>query len=159
MYKSTTSDDENLNNLYSASKNEPESISDTEDNETIYLVTIESNQAELFLIVSDQSIREKNTQTGRTINKWTMTMLESCEHISTDVVRIRFDTIKRDKRERVYKMEKDLGRKLDNFLRNLLSQRLSDTMMIFSCANCNLQFSHEKVPRNRGNITFSTFPK
>lgn len=150
LFKSTTSDDENLRILYSASTHEPESLSDTEDNETIYFVTNDTNQTEHFLVVSDQSIKEKNTLTGRTTNKWTLTMLESCEHISVDVVRIRFDTVKRDKRERVYKMEKDQGRTLDNFLRNLLSQRLSDIMNIYGCANCNLQFSHEKVPRNRG---------
>lgn len=154
MFKSTTSDDENLRMLYSApTTNELESPSDSEENETIYLVMNDINQMELelFLIVSEQSIREKNILTAKTINKWTMNMLESCERIGTDVLRIRFDTIKRDKKERIYRMEKDQGKKLDDFLRNILSQRpLSDMMIIFRCANCALQFSQEKLPRRNG---------
>lgn len=143
---------ENLTNLYSTTENEPEQLSDSEENETIYLVTNQSNKnMQILLIVSDQSIREKNDMTGKTINKWTMTMLESCERISSDVVRIRFDTIKRDKRERVYQLEKDEGRKLDDFLRNVLAQRpLSDIITIFRCITCTLQFSLEKLPRKNG---------
>lgn len=38
-----------------------------------------------------------------------MGMLESCERIKTDVLRLRFDTIKRDKKERIYRVEKGLG--------------------------------------------------
>lgn len=36
-------------------------------------------------------------------------MLESCERIKTDVLRLRFDTIKRDKRERIYNVEEGSG--------------------------------------------------
>lgn len=153
MFRSTISEDESLRNLYpSSTSNEAESLSDAEENETIYLVTNDINQTELFLIVSDESVREKNSLTGKTINKWAMTMLESCEHISTDVVRIRFDTVKKDKRERTYKMiENGLGKKLDDFLRNILSQRpLSDMVIIYRCANCATQFSQEKLPRKNG---------
>lgn len=44
---------------------EPEPLSDPEDNEVTYIVTIESTQADLFLIVSDTNIREKDALTGR----------------------------------------------------------------------------------------------
>lgn len=155
LFKSTVSDDDHLSNVYATKEPEPEQISDVEENESIYLATNEINQMGVLLVVSDQSIREKNELTVKTINKWTMNMLESCEHISTDVVRINFDTIKRDKRERVYRLEKDQGRKLDDFLRNILSQRpISDLMIIFRCANCALQFSQEKLPRKSGKETF-----
>lgn len=155
MFKSTISEDESLRNLYpSTTSNETETLSDAEENENIYLVTNDANQMELLLVVSDQSIREKNILTGKTINKWAMTMLESCERISTDVLRIRFDTIKKDKRERTYRMsEGGQGKKLDDFLRNILSQRpLSDMMIIYRCANCALQFSEEKLPRKNGKL-------
>lgn len=154
MFKSTISEDENLRNLYpSSTSNEVDSLSDTEENETIYLVTNDANKMDLLLIVSDQSIREKNSLTGRTINKWAMAMLESCECIRTDVVCIRFDTIKKDKRERTYRMtESGDGKKLDDFLRKILSERpLSEMMIVFRCANCALQFSQEKLPRKKGN--------
>lgn len=151
MFKSTLSEDDPLKNVYSTNEPEPEQLSDAEENETIYLAKNDVNKMDVLLVVSDQSIREKNELTGKTINKWTMNMLESCERIGTDVIRIHFDTLKRDKRERVYQLETGQGRRLDDFLRNILSQRpLSDLMIIFRCANCALQFSQEKLPRKSG---------
>lgn len=75
----------------------------------IYIVTSEPNQRQLLLLVSDQSIREKDAMTSRTLTKWNLTMLESSEQIKTDVLRLRFDTIKRDKRERTYGLEEGMG--------------------------------------------------
>lgn len=40
-------------------------VSDTEDNQTIYIVTVDPNNRTLFVVVSDQSIREKDSMTGR----------------------------------------------------------------------------------------------
>lgn len=153
LFKSTVSDDDHLSNVYAINEPEPEQISDVEENESHYLATNETNQMGVLLVVSNQSIREKNELTVRTINKWSMNMLESCEHISTDVVRINFDTIKKDKRSRVYRLEKDHGRKLDEFLRSILSQRISDQMIVLKCANCSLQFSQEKLQRKSGKRT------
>lgn len=48
-------------------------------------------------------------QLNRTITKWNMGMLESCERLKTDMLRLRFDTIKRDKRERIYNVEEGSG--------------------------------------------------
>lgn len=127
--------------------------SDVEENESLYLVTNESNQMELFLVVSEQSIREKNTLTARRMNKWNMTMLESCERVKSDLVCIRFDTVKRDKKERLYRMKDDEAQRLDDFLRNILSKRPLSEMnqIIFRCVNCLTQFSREKVFRKKGN--------
>lgn len=96
-------------NIYSTSANEPEPVSDTEDNETIYLTTNDANNVDLIVIVSDQSIREKDALTTHTITKWNMSSLESCERIAADLLRLRFDTIKRDKKERTYQLEAGLG--------------------------------------------------
>lgn len=109
MFKSTI-DDDPLYKLYENSANEPDPVSDTEENETIYLITIDGpHKNELILIVSDLSIREKDALTTRTITKWNMTMLESCERIKADVLRLRFDTVKRDKKERTYHLEEGHG--------------------------------------------------
>lgn len=109
MFKSTL-DDDSLYKLYENSANEPDPVSDTEENETIYLITIDGpHKNDLILIVSDQSIREKDALTTRTITRWNMTMLESCERVKTDVLRLRFDTVKRDKKERIYHLEEGHG--------------------------------------------------
>lgn len=38
-----------------------------------------------------------------------MSALESCERVKTDVLRLHFDTIKRDKKERVYAVDEGLA--------------------------------------------------
>lgn len=63
-FKSSVESDP-LDDIYSKSILEPDPVSDTEDNETIYIVTVESNQMDLLLVVSDQSIREKNALSTR----------------------------------------------------------------------------------------------
>lgn len=147
LFKSTTSDE--LRNVYAVSTNEPEPSSDEEDNETTYEAVNNSNQVKVCLVVSDQSIREKNWESKKTINKWTLTMLESCEQINVDMLRIRFDSVKKDKRERVYRLAE--VRQLVTFLQNVLSHRpLSDMMIIYECVPCNLQFSQEKNLRMNG---------
>lgn len=145
-----------MGNPYGVSMNESETVSDTEDNETIYLATNELNQMDLIVVVSDQSIREKNALTGKTMTKWNLTMLESCERIKSDTLRIRFDTVKRDKKERIYQLETDHGQKLDDFLRNVLAKRpLSEILSIFRCANCATQFSREKLFHNKNGKNIS----
>lgn len=44
---------------------EREPMSDPEDNEVTYIVTIEPSEVDLFLIVSDTNIREKDALSGR----------------------------------------------------------------------------------------------
>lgn len=40
-------------------------VSDPEDDEISYIVTIESTKSEIFLIISDSNIKEKDFLTGR----------------------------------------------------------------------------------------------
>lgn len=108
MFQSTI-DDDPLYKLYESSANEPDPVSDAEDNETIYLICDEPHKNDLLLIVSDQSLREKDALTTRTVTRWNMTLLESCERIKVDVLRLRFDTVKRDKKERTYHLEEGQG--------------------------------------------------
>lgn len=118
MFKSTI-DDDPLYKLYENSTNEPDPVSDAEENETIYLITVDGpHKNDLILIVSDQSIREKDALTTRTITKWNLTMLESCERVSVDVLRLCFDTVKRDKKERTYHLEAGHGQVGWNFVRD-----------------------------------------
>lgn len=44
---------------------EREPVSEPEDNEVTYFVTIEPSQVEMFLIVSDTNIREKDVLSAR----------------------------------------------------------------------------------------------
>lgn len=64
-FKTSAEDDDHLSDIYGKSSAEQDRISDTEENETIYIVFIEPNEHELLLVVSDQSIREKDSLSGR----------------------------------------------------------------------------------------------
>lgn len=44
----------------------------------------------------------------RTKTKWSLKILESCDRIKSNTLRINFDTVKKDKQERVYVVEEDL---------------------------------------------------
>lgn len=68
IYNSTEADEiddiDELSKLYIAT----ESIdvpSDPEDNEATYIVNIEPSGQEIFLVVSDITVKEKDTLTGR----------------------------------------------------------------------------------------------
>lgn len=63
----TMGDDDLTTDIYGRSMcaNQTDPVSDTEDNQTIYIVTVEPNERTLFLVVSDMSIREKDSMTGR----------------------------------------------------------------------------------------------
>lgn len=63
-FKSSLENDP-LDDIYAKSTVDPDPVSDSEDNETIYIVTLEPSQTDLLLVVSDQSIREKNSLTTR----------------------------------------------------------------------------------------------
>lgn len=150
-YKSTHSNDDELNKFYgtgsaSTTIDEFEHESDDEGSKLEYIVTNESNQMTLFLVISDQSIREKNVMTARRINRWNIDMLESCERIKSDTIRIRFDTLKKDKKERTFRMEPKECQELDEYLRNILSKRSLSEMnqIVFRCISCNAKFSRER---------------
>lgn len=102
----------------------------------------------MTVIVNYQkSILKKKSFTYSTLSKWNLTILESCDRLKSNTLRINFDTIRRDKQERIYifKDEQQSG-DLESFLRNILSDRsLCDmNQQVFKCLNCSCQFSVEK---------------
>lgn len=88
----------------------------------------------------------------RTKLKWSLNSLESCDILRTDVIRLRFDTIRKDKKERIYNVETGAGQKLVSYLRGILSKRTLSEMnqTIYKCANCTTQFCRENNRLNRG---------
>lgn len=81
-----------------------------------------------------------------TISKWSLRSLESCERTKADVLRLHFDTVRRDKKERVYRVEPGLCQQLEKYLRSILSQRPLSEMnqTLYRCVKCSSKFSREK---------------
>ncbi|XP_039948966.1 uncharacterized protein LOC120767218 isoform X2 [Bactrocera tryoni] len=140
-------DDEppHLKNVYSNSAVEEPDVSEPEDDEVTYIVyTMPRNEA-VFLTISENYLRVRDTLTQKTITKWSLKILESCDRIKSNTIRINFDTIKADKKERIYTVEDGLCQELERKLRDILSQRDLTEMnqTVYRCVNCTCQFAVE----------------
>lgn len=82
----------------------------------------------------------------RTKTKWSLKILESCERLKSNTLRINFDTIRKDKQERIYCVENTLCQELEKKLRDILAQRDLTEMniTIYRCVNCLIQFTIEQ---------------
>ncbi|XP_053666401.1 uncharacterized protein LOC128715519 [Anopheles marshallii] len=133
----------NLTDIYRNHEDVDEE-SEVEDNEVLYHVSSRGNETDLSIVVSDRSIKEKDV-VGKTKTRWGIKTLESCERSTSSRITLTFDTMKRDKRERVYDMDAHDCQLLENRLRNMLSQRPLSEMnqRLYKCVVCNAKFSRE----------------
>ncbi|XP_065358228.1 uncharacterized protein LOC135952286 isoform X2 [Calliphora vicina] len=133
--------------IYDSSEkhNEEEEFSEREEDEETYIVYTTNHNEAIFLTKSSNFLRERDPLTERTKTKWSLKILESCDRIKSNTLRINFDTVKKDKQERVYTVEEDLCQELEKKLRDILSQRDLTEMnqTIYRCVNCSCQFSQE----------------
>lgn len=166
MYQSV--DDSTGNSFYASALDETFNveaeeeivISDAEDSEAIFIVDDEITKEQLFLVVSAINIREKDPMNGRTLTKWGISTLESCERTKSDLIRLNFDTIRKDKRERQYRMDEKYCQQLEKYLRDVLSSRPLSAMnqTVYKCPRCNCQFSREiDVRQNSKKINYGKF--
>lgn len=104
--------------------------------------------------VSDMSIKEKDAMNMRTLTRWGIGTLESVERPKTCIIRLTFDTIRKDKRERQYEMEAKPCQALERMLRDYLSSKPLSEMnqTVFKCLKCNSEFSREKDERKRRDV-------
>ncbi|XP_017120519.1 serine/threonine-protein kinase 11-interacting protein isoform X1 [Drosophila elegans] len=139
-----------LLSLYAQSSNagqDDDPISDAESDEETYIVYHEQKASEpVFLTISSNFIREKDTLSERTKTKWSLKILESCERVKSNTLRINFDTMRKDKQERIYCVENSLCQALEKKLRDILSMRDLTEMniSIYRCVNCLTQFTIEQ---------------
>lgn len=157
LYKSV--DNSTGNSVYASALEEtfnPETdeeivVSEPEENEVQFIVTDELTKDDLILVVSEVNIKEKDAMNGRTIAKWGLTSLESVERARSNLIRLTFDTIRKDKRERQYRMDMNCCQKLERILRDILSARPLSEMnqTVYKCPKCNSQFSREIDDRKK----------
>lgn len=126
-------------------------VSEPEDNEAQFIVIDETTKEDLFLILTETNIKERDAMTGRTLTKWGIGALLSVERIRSNLIRLSFDTIRKDKRERQYRMESKCCQEVEKILRDYLSSRPLSEMnqTIFKCPKCNSQFCRENDERKK----------
>ncbi|XP_050086159.1 serine/threonine-protein kinase 11-interacting protein isoform X2 [Anopheles aquasalis] len=141
-----TMDPIGLDGIY-AIRIEEEEESETEDNEVLYHATARESEAKLSIVVSDKSIKEKDT-VGKTKTRWGIKTLEACERPTSTRIILSFDIIKSDKKERVYEMDPHDCQLLESRLRNVLSKRpLSEmNLRLYKCVVCNTKSARQIDP-------------
>lgn len=99
----------------------------------------------MFLKITENEILEGEASRGRITAKWSLSSLESCIKLKSDKLQLMFDTIRRDKRERIYLLEeKEAIILYKQLTENLESRALSDmNQLVYECGKCNSQFSLE----------------
>lgn len=132
-------------------KDDDHVISDPEENEVQFIVVDEATKDDLFLTLSEATIKEKDAITCRTLTKWGISTLQSVERVRSNIIHLSFDTIRKDKRERVYKMDPKCCQDLEKILRDYLSSRSFSDMnqAIYKCIKCNSQFCREIDERKK----------
>ncbi|KAH8404882.1 hypothetical protein KR222_008971 [Zaprionus bogoriensis] len=131
---------------------EEDPVSEEEADEKLYIVCHANKTSEpLFLTISPNYVREKDALSERTKTKWSIKVLESCERIKANTLRINFDTMQKDKQERVYCVENALCQELEKTLRAILSERdLTDmNITIYNCVSCGFRFTRERKKNYR----------
>lgn len=147
--------------IYLEDESEAIVISDPEDYEAKFIVMEEMTGEDLFLILGEETIKEKDAMTGQTKTKWGLSTLDSCDRIKMNVIRLNFDTIRKDKKERKYEMDPKECQELERLLREILANRpLSEMCLnVYKCAKCNTQFSREVNPNVNKKMDFGEYAK
>lgn len=106
----------------------------------------------MFLTITESELRERETIRGRIITKWCLTSLESCEKLKSNKLLIVFDTVRRDKKERVYRLDEQDSNALYKQMSEILESRSLRDMnqVVYKCENCSSQFSSEINSRKTG---------
>ncbi|XP_076294783.1 uncharacterized protein LOC143215989 isoform X2 [Lasioglossum baleicum] len=127
---------------------EPESPYNLEE-ETgdLYLVQKNKNDHELenlFLIITANDIKERDSITGKLLNSWSMSSVLSCalgrsEPVTVDIV---FDTTRETRRNKRYIAEPEDAKKIVTILEERLKKR-PISLKVFKCMKCSTHFSED----------------
>mgnify|MGYP006952276167 CR=1 FL=1 len=136
------------------------------ENENIFTVLKEVKgnggttiQDELFLAMTENELRERELIKRKIITKWCLSSLESCIKLKPNKLQLVFDTIKRDKKERIYSFKENDANVLYKLLVEILENKtLSDmNQIVYKCENCSSQFSAEIKSGKTGTPFFFDF--
>ncbi|PSN37569.1 hypothetical protein C0J52_12646 [Blattella germanica] len=153
--KESLQTEEEEEDIYKEEEQEEQEIEedDDESEQQLYLVQRhrQGNQmlGEYFLVITERWLKEKEALSGKTLEKWAVDSLLSCIKAGVEnsaiVVQLTFDTIRRDRQERLYIMEEEDAQRLLRTMNEMLESRpLTLNQIAFRCMKCSTQFSKEK---------------
>lgn len=152
-----TANDQSLENAEvappPASEPADSDVSDGEDvylggEESIYLAKIIDGD-EVLVVVTQSHISERDCTTSKERARWHVNTVLTCEYFeeSKTIVKVTFNTIRRDRKQRLYELEEDEARNLVNSIKDkIASQEPPEIKLInYKCMKCSETFSKNKI--------------
>ncbi|CAG9822500.1 unnamed protein product [Phaedon cochleariae] len=138
-------------------------VSDTSDSEdvflggeeSLFLAVNKSDNTEVFVVVTDSYISERDCTTSREKSRWHINTIISCKKDESNNVQLDFDTLRRDRKQRVYGLE---ATEIDGFF-NILKDKMNtyqsneDEKVSYQCMKCFQDFQMEKSQLLKINLT------
>lgn len=116
--------------------------------ESIYLVKKRGGDEELFVVITENRIYERDCITSKIKSHWHIESLVNCELIEQEgenedaCIRLDFETLRKDKKLREYVLEWEEAGRLTAVLKNILENKPpEDSVPVYQCMKCSQQFS------------------
>lgn len=142
-----TADDDStiFNNTMQAQDENISDVSDGEDicsggEECIYLVTNVNDSDQVFVVVTETHISERDVTTSKEKARWHVNTVSSCEKTedNLNVIKIEFDTLRRDRKQRVYELDPEESENFFSSIREKIDQTNESVgkKKMYQCMKC-----------------------
>ncbi|KAL7305323.1 hypothetical protein TKK_0002453 [Trichogramma kaykai] len=100
---------------------------------------------EIFLVISSDDIKERDTMTGKILFRWATNTVLSCVlgRGTPTTIDITFDTTRKDRNARTYITNLDDAKKINEKLNEMIRTYVPIVLKIFMCMKCSTQFSQD----------------
>lgn len=138
--------------VYNVAQQPEEDISDASDGEEIltggeecmFLVQCMEPQAEIFVVLTESHISERDVTTSKEKGRWHVNTVISCTKVPEEPnkIKLEFDTLRRDRKQRVYLFESDESEVFYTALTEKLSScAVEERKANFQCMKCSEFFN------------------
>lgn len=119
---------------------------DVDGEESIFFVQIQGENEQVLVVVSKTHISERESTTSKEIDKWHLSTIQNCEIISDDLIKLEFDTLRKDRKQRIYQFENGEGNNfcdIINFNKEKVKPIQEETVT-YQCMKCMEMFTLNK---------------
>ncbi|XP_072763614.1 serine/threonine-protein kinase 11-interacting protein isoform X2 [Anoplolepis gracilipes] len=148
--KDTSQNEEIIDEIHTLETHTVDSTNAYDPNEEVgdlYTVQKRKNDGEMetiFLMITPENIKEKETITGKVKFHWSISSVLSCVLGKSDppTIDIIFDTTRKDRENRRYFAELEDAKKITAFINEQIEMR-PIPLQVFKCMKCSTQFSQD----------------
>lgn len=149
---SVVTDDNSVYARQNDGSSSEEDIDLGDGDESIYLVTKRGGEEELFVVITKHRIYERDCITSKVKSHWHIESLINCDLVDDQpsYIRLEFETIRKDKKQREYVLEEEEAERLTAVLKSIIAQKPPDEhILVYQCMKCSHQFSLDTTLKRR----------